>query len=119
MEASAASFMIGSGTLLVGSKTGKSEAFEPPGVTSSICMTSLSASCSEIQYILNENFDFEAQSSAPCTLRGEHAGIIFKDGFHGFGRRSVKQNNSVFTESCLNADDLLCRNQNADACMLV
>lgn len=106
---------------MAGSKTGKSEAFELPGVTSSVCMTSFSASCSEIQYILTENFDLEAQSSVPYTLRGEHAGVIFKDGFHGFGRGSVKQNNGghVFTESCLNADDLLCRNQNADACMSV
>ena len=121
VEASTASFMLWSGTLLAGSKTEKSEAFELPGVTSNICMTSFRPSCSEIQYILTENFDLEAQSSVPCTLRGEHAGVIFKDGFHGFGRGSVKQNNSghLFTESCLNADDLLSRNQNANACMSV
>lgn len=59
METSTASFLRYSGKSLAESATGKLEDFELSGVASSICMTSLRTSCSDITYILTKNFDSE------------------------------------------------------------
>lgn len=100
METSTASFLRYSGTSLAQSATGKLEDFELSGVASSICMTSLSTSCSDITYILTKNFDSERVVQGEDEMRkffvfqlchhffvlfgGQLAGIVFKDGFHGF-----------------------------------
>ena len=74
--------------------------FELSGAASSICVTSLSSSCSDITYILAKNFDSERVVQGEDESRkffvfqlchhffvlfgGQLAGIVFKDGFHGF-----------------------------------
>ena len=100
METSTASFLHYSGTLLAESATGKLEDFELSGVASSICMTSLSTSCSDITYILTKNFDSERVVHGKDKMSkffvfqlcrhflvlfgGQLTSVVFKDGFHGF-----------------------------------
>ena len=97
---STASFLRYSGTLLAESATGKLEDFELSGAASSICMTSLSTSCSDITYILTKNFHSERVVHGKDEMRkffvfqlcrhffvlfgGQLTGVVFKDGFHGF-----------------------------------
>ena len=89
-------------------------------MASSICVTSLrafrSASCSDMPYILTENFDSKGMAQGNDQIRifllfqlsyqflvpfgGKLASVVFRDGFHGFALQSVKQNNGgyVFTK---------------------
>lgn len=53
-------------------------------------------------------FFFQFNYQFLVLFRTKCAGVVFKEGFCGFGRRMVKQNNSnpIFEEGFFNAGDL-------------
>jgi len=72
-------------------------------------------SCSDMPYVLTENFDSKGMAQGNDQIRiflffqlshqflvpfgGKLAGVVLRDGFHGFALRCVKQNNGDYVST--------------------